>query len=139
MLVELYDEVAQEKNIQVTANIDPGGIIRADRNRLQLLLGNLVDNAAKYTPNGGRIDIAAEFLPAETRVTVRDNGIGIDPADLPRIWDRLYRADKSRSQRGLGLGLSLVRAFVEAHGGKALVASEPGRGSLFTVTFPNKR
>ena len=65
-----------------------------------------------------------------------DTGIGIDAADLPRIWDRLYRADKSRSQRGLGLGLSLVKAFVEAHGGTATVESEPGRGSKFTLTIP---
>jgi signal transduction histidine kinase len=138
MMLELYDEVAQDKGVTLSASVDPAGIIRADRNRLQLLLGNLVDNAVKYTPNGGRVEIGAEFLPAETRLTVRDNGIGIDPADLPRIWDRLYRGDKSRSQRGLGLGLSLVRAFVEAHGGKAIVTSQPDHGSLFTVTFPNK-
>jgi signal transduction histidine kinase len=138
MMRELYDDVAQEKSITLTAAVDPAGEISADRHRLQLLLGNLVDNAVKYTPNGGRVEIAAEFLPAETRITVRDDGIGIDAADLPRIWDRLYRADKSRSLRGLGLGLSLVKAFVEAHGGQALVTSEPGKGSLFTVTFPRK-
>jgi signal transduction histidine kinase len=138
MMLELYDEVAQDKDITLTASVDPAGIIAADRNRLQLLLGNLVDNAVKYTPHGGHIEIGAEFLVSETRLTVRDNGIGIDAADLPRIWDRLYRGDKSRSQRGLGLGLSLVRAFVEGHGGKAIVTSEPGHGSLFTVTFPNK-
>ncbi len=139
MQLELYDEVAQEKNITLTATMNADGEITADRNRLQLLLGNLLDNAVKYTPDGGRVEIAADFLPAETRITVRDTGIGIDPADLARIWDRLYRADKSRSQRGLGLGLSLVKAFVEAHGGTATVSSQPGRGSLFTVTFPRKR
>ena len=139
LLVELYDEVAQEKDITVTAGIDPAGQITADRNRLQLLLSNLLDNALKYTPNGGRVEIAADFAPAEVRVTVRDNGIGIDADDLPRIWDRLYRADKSRSQRGLGLGLSLVKAFVDAHGGAATVTSQPGQGSLFTVTFPRKK
>jgi signal transduction histidine kinase len=138
VLVELYDEVAQEKNITVTANIDPAGEITADRNRLQLLLSNLLDNALKYTPTDGRVEIAADFLPAEVRITVRDSGIGIDADDLPRIWDRLYRADKSRSQRGLGLGLSLVKAFVEAHGGIASVTSQPGSGSVFTVTFPRK-
>jgi signal transduction histidine kinase len=136
VLVELYDEVAQEKNITVSAHIDPAGQITADRNRLQLLLSNLLDNAVKYTPNGGRVEIAADFAPREVRITVRDNGIGIDAADLPRIWDRLYRADKSRSQRGLGLGLSLVKAFVEAHGGSATVESHSGQGSVFTVTFP---
>lgn len=139
MMLELYDEVAQEKNITLAASVDPAGEISADRNRLQLLLGNLVDNAVKYTPNGGRVEIGAEFRPYETRITVRDTGIGIDAADLPRIWDRLYRADKSRSQRGLGLGLSLVKAFVEAHNGKTIVTSQPGQGSEFTVTFPRKR
>jgi signal transduction histidine kinase len=138
VLVELYDEVAQEKNITIASRIDPAGQITADRNRLQLLLSNLLDNAVKYTPNGGRVELAADFQPGEVRISVRDSGIGIDAADLPRIWDRLYRADKSRSQRGLGLGLSLVKAFVEAHGGKATVSSEPGKGSLFVVTFPRK-
>jgi signal transduction histidine kinase len=139
LLVELYDDVAQDKNITVTSAIDPAGQITADRNRLQLLLSNLVDNALKYTPNGGRVEIAADFAPAEVRITVRDTGIGIDPDDLPRIWDRLYRADKSRSQRGLGLGLSLVKAFVEAHGGVATVTSQSGQGSVFTVTLPSKK
>jgi signal transduction histidine kinase len=138
ILVELYDEVAQEKAITVAATIDPTGEITADRNRLQLLLSNLLDNALKYTPNGGRVEIAAEFLPAEVRITVRDTGIGIEDIDLPRIWDRLYRADKSRSQRGLGLGLSTVKAFVVAHGGAATVTSQSGQGSVFTVTFPRK-
>jgi signal transduction histidine kinase len=139
LLVELYDEVAQEKNITVRAAIDPAGQITADRNRLQLLLSNLLDNALKYTPNGGRVEIAAEFPSNEVRITIRDTGIGIDADDLPRIWDRLYRADKSRSQRGLGLGLSLVKAFVDAHGGTATVSSQPGSGSLFLVTFPRKK
>ena len=139
ILVELYDEVAQDKNITVTANVNPVGEITADRNRLQLLLSNLLDNAVKYTPNNGKVEIAAEFLPAEVRIMVSDSGIGMDATDLPRIWDRLYRADKSRSQRGLGLGLSMVKAFVEAHGGTATVTSTPGHGSVFTVTFPRKK
>ena len=95
MMLELYDEVAQDKSITLSANVDPGGIISADGNRLQLLLGNLIDNAIKYTPHGGLVEIGAEFLPAETRVTVRDNGIGIDSADLPRIWERSIAATKA--------------------------------------------
>jgi signal transduction histidine kinase len=135
-LVDLYDAVAEDKTISVKTDIDPAGQITADRNRLQLLLSNLLDNALKYTPNGGEVKIAAAFAPGEVRITVADTGIGIDEADLPRIWDRLYRGDKSRSQRGLGLGLSLVKAFVDAHGGSASVESRPGSGSIFTVTFP---
>jgi len=136
LLLELYDDVAQDKNITVTAAIDPSGMITADRNRLQLLLSNLIDNALKYTPNGGRVEIGAVFAPNEARIMVRDSGIGIEPGDLPLIWDRLYRGDKSRSQRGIGLGLSLVKAFVEAHGGTASVESQSGQGSTFTVSFP---
>jgi len=76
--------------------------------------------------------------PGEGGVAVRvaDTGIGIDPSDRERIWERLYRADASRGERGLGLGLSLVRAVVEAHGGRVGVDSEPGRGSVFTVWLP---
>ena len=68
---------------------------------------------------------------------MHDTGLGIPPGDVPRVWDRLYRGDASRSERGLGLGLSLVRAIVEAHGGTVSVASEPGKGSAFTLGFPS--
>jgi signal transduction histidine kinase len=138
-LADLYDDVAQEKNITVSAAIDPAGLVTADRNRLQLLLSNLLDNAIKYTPEGGRVEIGATFDPGAARITVRDTGIGIAPEDLPRIWERLYRGDKSRSQRGLGLGLSLVKAFVEAHGGTVAAAAVPEGGSLFTVTLPRAK
>ncbi len=136
VLVDLYEDVAQEKEITLISSIDPVGKITADRNRLQLVLSNLLDNAIKYTPERGRVGIEAVFTPQDVRIRVRDSGIGIDPVDLPRIWDRLYRGDKSRSQRGIGLGLSLVKAFVEAHGGTATVTSETGQGSIFMVTFP---
>ena len=122
-----------------SAAIDPAGQITADRNRLQLLLSNLLDNALKYTPNGGRVDIGAIFQPEAVRITVRDTGIGIAPEDLPRIWDRLYRGDKSRSQRGLGLGLSLVKAFVEAHGGTVAAEGVPEGGTVFTVVLPQTK
>ena len=135
-LVDLYDDVAQEKSITVTAQIDPAGRVTADRNRLQLLLSNLLDNAIKYTPAGGRVAIGARFEPPATDITVQDSGIGIAPEDMPRIWERLYRGDKSRSQRGQGLGLSLVKAFVEAHGGTVKAEPAPDGGSIFTVTLP---
>jgi signal transduction histidine kinase len=135
-LIDLYDDVAQDKAITVTAEIDPAGQITADRHRLQLLLSNLLDNALKYTPNGGRVAIGAQFEPAAVRLTVQDSGIGIAAEDLPRIWERLYRGDKSRSQRGQGLGLSLVKAFVEAHGGTVKAESAPDGGSIFTVILP---
>jgi len=95
-----------------------------------------VDNAVKYTPAGGRVAIGARGGEGEVVVSVADTGAGIAPEDLPRIWDRLYRGDASRSERGLGLGLSLVRAVVEAHGGRVAVDSEPDKGSTFRVYLP---
>ena len=138
-LVDLYGDVAQEKNITITARIDSEGTITADRNRLQLLLSNLLDNAIKYTPNSGRVAIGASFDPDAIRITVQDDGIGIAEEDLPRIWERLYRGDKSRSQRGQGLGLSLVKAFVEAHSGTVTAAGVEGGGTVFTVTLPQPK
>ena len=103
---------------------------------MQQALANLIDNAVKYTPEGGSISVACEQADQSIEVYVRDNGIGIPPEEQPRIWDRLYRGDKSRGQRGLGLGLSLVKAVVEAHGGQVTVRSVPGSGSEFTVRLP---
>jgi signal transduction histidine kinase len=138
-IVDLYEDVAQEKQIDLRAEIDPAGEITADRNRLQLILSNLIDNALKYTAEGGQVRVTAEFGPAEVRILVADNGPGIAPEDLPRIWERLYRADKSRSQqRGLGLGLSQVKAFTEVHGGTATVESRLGEGSCFIITLPRR-
>jgi signal transduction histidine kinase len=97
---------------------------------------NLLDNALKYTPDGGNVRLTCAVESADVTVRVRDNGIGIPPDEQPRIWERLYRGDKSRSQRGLGLGLSLVKAIVEAHHGKVSVQSKPGEGSEFIVNIP---
>jgi signal transduction histidine kinase len=135
-LIDLYEDVAADKNITVQSTIESARQLTADRNRLQLILSNLLDNALKYTPDGGKVDISAVFTPTSVAITYADTGVGIAADDLPRIWERLYRADKSRSQRGLGLGLSLVKAFAEAHGGTATVESEPGHGSRFTITLP---
>jgi signal transduction histidine kinase len=104
---------------------------------MRQVIANLVDNAVKYTPSGGRVDLRAEAAGSDVVITVRDTGVGVPPDELPRIWDRLYRGDKSRSERGLGLGLSLVRAVVEAHRGTVEAQSEPGRGSAFTVRLPS--
>jgi signal transduction histidine kinase len=103
---------------------------------MRQVLGNLLDNAIKYTPNGGRVEITANKTEEGVIVSVKDTGIGIPSGEIAKIWDRLYRGDQSRSQRGLGLGLSLVRAVVKAHGGKVDVQSEPGKGSIFTVFLP---
>jgi signal transduction histidine kinase len=88
----------------------------------------LVDNAVKYTPAGGRVKMRGWQDGREAVIEIADSGPGIPVEEQPRIWERLYRGDKSRSQRGLGLGLSLVKAVVEAHGGTVTVQSDPLRG-----------
>jgi signal transduction histidine kinase len=132
----LYEEVAEDKRIEMIVQVDPSVTVAADPRRLRQVLANLVDNAVKYTPAGGQVRIAAQMEKDTARIDVTDTGPGISANDLPRIWARLYRGDESRTARGLGLGLSLVRAIVEAHGGTVEVASEPGRGASFTVHLP---
>jgi signal transduction histidine kinase len=134
--VDLYEDTADQKGVRLSIADGPEVVVVADRDRLRQVVANLVDNATKYTPAGGRVTLAARTEGREAVMTVTDTGVGIAPADQSRIWQRLYRADPSRSERGLGLGLSLVRAYVRAHGGEAEVASEPGHGSTFTIRVP---
>ncbi len=135
-VVDLYGYVAEEKGVSVHAGFPEELYLRADRSRIRQVLANLLDNAIKYTPSGGRIDIEASRREKEVEITVKDTGIGISDDELDNIWDRLYRGDKSRSERGLGLGLSLVRAVVGAHRGHVEVLSKPGAGSVFSVYLP---
>jgi len=107
-----------------------------DRTRMRQVFANLLDNAIKYTPDGGRVTIDVRSDGKEATAVFRDTGIGIPAEEQDKIWSRLYRGDKSRSQRGLGLGLSLVKAVVEAHGGSVQVFSQPDQGSVFTVKLP---
>jgi signal transduction histidine kinase len=108
----------------------------ADENRLRQAVANLLDNAVKYTPAGGRVEVGVKQAAGQVVVSVRDTGIGIEAEEVPRVWERLYRGDKSRSQRGLGLGLSLVKAIAQAHLGECRVKSEPGVGSEFVLRIP---
>src|SRR4029453_1945791 len=132
-VVELYEGVAEVK--QVTVSFEPGEPITVDgaRDRLRQVFANLLDNAIKYTGAGGEVRLTAWKDGNDAVVTVTDTGAGISAHDLPRIWDRLYRADPSRTERGLGLGLSLVKAYVQAHGGTVDASGEPGRGSILFV------
>ena len=135
--VDLYEDVAESCGISLRVSVPAEGVrCLADRPRLRQVLANLVDNAVKYTPTGGSIELAARDHGREVEISVRDTGVGIAADQLPRIWDRLYRGDAAAGGRGLGLGLSLVRAIVRAHGGRADVFSEPGHGSTFRVTLP---
>jgi signal transduction histidine kinase len=131
--VELYEYVAEEKRIQVKAELEGACEANVDPTRMRQVFANLLDNAIKYTPEGGVVTVSVDCEPNDATVRFRDTGIGIPAEEQAKIWARLYRGDKSRSQRGLGLGLSLVKAVVEAHGGTVEVRSEPERGSEFVV------
>lgn len=135
--VEVYHYLAEEKDITIETNAPKNLLLKVDASRVRQVIGNLLDNAIKYTPDGGRIDLKAYTEGNYTILTVTDSGVGITPEDLPKIWDRLFRGDQSRSRRGLGLGLSLVKAVVEAHGGRVEAKSNTNTGSTFTVYLPS--
>ena len=132
----LYEMVAEDRGIAVQLEVPADARAFADPQRLRQALVNLLDNALKYTPRGGIVTIFSETRPGVVVLGVRDTGPGISPEDLPRIWERLYRGDKSRSERGLGLGLALVKAITEAHGGHAEVENQPGSGAVFRLILP---
>lgn len=136
-VVDLYGYVAEEKGVAVHKGLPEELYLKADRSRIRQVLANLLDNAIKYTPAGGRIDVEAHKRENEVEITFRDTGVGISNEELDNIWDRLYRGDRSRSERGLGLGLSLVKAIVGAHSGHVEVSSRPGEGSIFSVFLPS--
>jgi signal transduction histidine kinase len=134
---DLYAYVAEDKGMSIHVQAPHDLVISADAARMAQVLANLLDNAVKYSPEqGGAIELAAEKDENAVLISVADQGIGIPEADKTRIWKRLYRGDQSRHQRGLGLGLSLVRAVVKAHKGSITVASALGTGSTFTVRLP---
>ncbi len=133
--IDLYRDTADAKGVTLAANAAGDVRVRVDRTRLEQAAANLLDNAVKYTPAGGRVEVSAAREGDRAVLRVSDTGMGIPADELPRIWDRLFRGDRSRAERGLGLGLSLVKAVVEAHGGTVAVDSEPGQGSVFTVSL----
>lgn len=135
-VIELYQYVAEEKRIAVVPDFDGPCEGLVDLVRMRQVFANLLDNAIKYTPAGGQVVVQARREAPNLVVRIRDNGMGIPMDEQEKIWDRLYRGDKSRSQRGLGLGLSLVRAIVQAHQGQVRVVSQPDHGSEFTLCIP---
>ncbi len=134
--VDLYREVADARGVTLVSGERGAGRVHADRVRLEQVAANLIDNAVKYTPEGGTVTVDVAASGGRALLRVRDTGVGIPANELPRIWDRLFRGDQSRTERGLGLGLSLVKAIVEANGGTVEVTSTPGSGSTFTVWLP---
>lgn len=135
-VIDLYEDAADAKGLSLVAELTEDVAVPGDVARLRQVIANLVDNAIKYTATSGSVAVSVARQEGGATVTVRDTGSGIDAQDLPRIWDRLYRGDRSRSSRGLGLGLSVVKAFVEAHGGRVEVESAR-EGTVFTVHLPS--
>jgi two-component system, OmpR family, sensor kinase len=123
---------------EIVAHLDAPAEVVGDRDQLERVFSNLLDNAIKYTPAGGRIDVELERRDGEVRVAIRDTGRGIPADDLPRIFERFYRADRARSRQegGAGLGLAIVQAIVTAHGGRVEAESTPGVGTTIRVLLP---
>ncbi len=134
--IDLYEFIGEERRIVIDNAVPQDIIIDCDRVRMQRLVANLLDNALKYSPADSSILVDAVVSPRHVELIVADQGRGIAPSEQARIWDRLYRGDRSRSERGLGLGLSLVRAIAVAHGGTVSVRSAPGDGATFTIRLP---
>jgi heavy metal sensor kinase len=132
-VVDMYQFVAEEKNVGVRMNVPKECYAAVDPERISQAVANLLDNAIKFTPSAGVVSIEVCQTENKINIKIQDEGDGISPEELPRIWERLYRSDQSRSQKGLGLGLNLVKAIIEAHDGYVEVQSEPGKGSTFNV------
>jgi signal transduction histidine kinase len=137
MRLRLEELSMDEKHIQLAIEPSQNDVtLVADRARLLQLFANLVDNALKFSPKGSTVTLGAHSTRNHVNVWVQDEGTGIEEEDQSRIWDRLFRGDRSRSTRGVGLGLSFVRAISEAHGGSTQVQSTPGKGARFIIRLP---
>ena len=130
---ELFTTLAEDAGILLEFDAPGPRVVRADRGRVQRIVANMLDNALKYTPSGGRVTMTLRDEGRWVFVDVKDTGIGVSAADLPRIFERFYRGDGSRTGHGSGLGLSLARAFARAHGGDLTAVSTLGSGSVFTL------
>jgi two-component system heavy metal sensor histidine kinase CusS len=135
-IAAFYQTVAEDRHIAIHCIGE--GEICADPVLFGRAASNLVDNALRFTPEGGEIKISIAIRDTLSEVAVSDSGCGIAPEHLPRVFDRFYRADSSRSTAGAGLGLALVKSIADLHGGSAKIESEVGRGTTVTLTFPNR-
>ncbi len=134
---EAVEPRASAKHIKITHHVDAGLAARGEAKALEQVLVNLLDNAVKYTPEGGSVELTARHEASRVELSVRDTGLGIEAKHLPRLFERFYRVDRGRSREmgGTGLGLSIVRHLVSAMGGDVRVQSQLGMGSTFTVTL----
>jgi two-component system, OmpR family, sensor histidine kinase BaeS len=128
---------AAQQNVSLQTEVAPDlPPVAMDPDRMAQVLGNLLDNALRHTPAEGQVTLAAEASNGAVLFRVSDSGPGIDPADLPHVFDRFYRADKSRRRGGSGLGLAIARSIVDAHNGRIWAESPPGRGARFFIQLP---
>lgn len=136
--VETCQAKADEKEISIRVQCEVGLMAKMNRTMVEQAMINLIDNAVKYSPDESKVEIVATKSTSEARVTVQDQGRGIEPEHLPRLFERFYRTDRARSRQmgGTGLGLSIVKHIAEAHGGRVSVESRPGLGSTFTLSLP---
>jgi signal transduction histidine kinase len=141
--VDMFLGVAEEKNVALVASVTPDLLIRGEKSRLQQVVNNLVDNAIKFTPSGGRVEIGLALSSDRAKVclTVNDSGIGIEESVQPRIFERFFQANpsrvrESRDRMGFGLGLSICRSIVQAYQGQISLTSQRGVGTIFRVEFP---
>jgi len=132
---ELFRPMADEKMIELKAILPEIMTFRGNKKKMQRIVTNILENSLKYTPEHGRVTISAKLDDGEVQIVFEDNGIGISELDLPYIFDRFYRCDRSRSQRGVGLGLSLVKAYTESMNGLIKVTSTLNQGSTFALRF----
>ncbi len=134
-VVNTYEYVALEKDISIDLDIDENIKIEVDRTRITQVWANIIDNGIKYGRPGGRIEVTAVVSETEVVVSFHDNGIGISTSEIHRVWERLFRGDRSRTEQGLGLGLNYVKAVVEAHGGSVAVTSILSEETTFSITL----
>ena len=113
-------------------------MFNGDKDKIEQVILNILSNAIKYTPDNGHIEIVTGYSGGKISIVVSDNGIGIPEADMPRIFERFYRVDKSRARElgGTGLGLSIAKQIIEAHGGTIGINSEHGKGTTVAITLP---
>lgn len=135
-LVELFEPLAETKHVTLNVTLAQNCQMIGDKHNLQRMIANLLDNAIKYTLQGGQVSITLEQTSHEFRLTVADTGLGIPLPDQPRVFDRFFRCDHSRSQEGCGLGLSFARSVARAHGGDITLMSDAAKGSIFTSILP---
>jgi two-component system, OmpR family, heavy metal sensor histidine kinase CusS len=135
-IATFYRTLAEDRHIAI--NCSGEGEIYGDQVLFSRAVSNLVDNALRFAADGGVIQITIMATPTQSEVAVKDNGCGIAPEHLPRVFDRFYRADSSRSSDGAGLGLALVKSIVDLHGGSTKIESEVNRGTTVTLVFPNR-